>query len=901
MMSPLLHGVADLHQRTLVDAGVLVGPLELHQPIDVDARLGRIEVFGRAHHDAGGVDLVDHAGAARRDRGAGVAGNHAFHAGADERRLGAHQRHRLALHVRAHQRAIGVVVLKERNERRGDRDELLGRHVHVVDAVGRDHQHVAGMAADDEVVGEAAARIERHVRLRDVVAPLLHRREVDHLVGDAAVLHLAVRRLDEAVLVHPRIGRERVDEADVRAFRRLDRADAAVMRRVHVAHLEAGALAGETARTERREAALVGDLGERIGLVHELRELRGAEELAHRRRRRLGVDEVLRHHGVDVDRAHALLDGALHAQQADAVLVLHQLADRAHPAVAEMVDVVDLALAVAQVDEGLDHAEDVLLAQHAQRVLGLHVEAHVHLDASDRGEIVALGIEEQRAEHGLGGIERRRLARAHHAIDVEQRVFARHVLVDVERVADVGADIDVVDVEHREFLVPRLVEGLEQLLGDLAAGLDVDFAGLGVDEVLGDVVADQLLVGHAQRLEAALGELARLANGDLLAGLDHDLAGVGVDEIVYRLVAAHAVGVERHPPAVFRALVDDLLEERVEDLLAVHAEREHQRRHRNLAATVDARMDDVLGVELDVEPGAAIGNDPRREQELARGMGLALVVVEEHAGRTVHLRDDDALGAVDDEGAVVGHERDVAHVDVLLLDVLDGAGAGLLVDIEHDEAQRHLERRSIGHAALAAFVHVVFRRLELVMHEFELRGVGEVGDRKHRLEHRLQTFVRTPALGLLDQQELVVGRLLNLDEVRHLCDFLDFSKGLADPLTTGERLCHRGLFLPPPAPDGRQGLPAGKSRPEDGQGGGALPPIVAAPPSGRPLARTPAQPIFSRCGLHPERRARRLWAEPREPEEFELQGIHRAPHTTHAAMAEKAIGDAVERHLLLVR
>ena len=57
---------------------------------------------------------------------------------------------------------------------------------------------------------------------------------------------------------------------------------------------------------------------------------------------------------------HALLDGALHAQQADAVLVLHQLADRAHAPVAEMVDVVDLALAVAQVDQRLDDREDVL-------------------------------------------------------------------------------------------------------------------------------------------------------------------------------------------------------------------------------------------------------------------------------------------------------------------------------------------------------------------------------------------------------------------------------------------------------------------------------------------------------------------------------------------------------------
>ena len=86
-----------------------------------------------------------------------VAGDHAFHAGADERRLGANQRHRLALHVRAHQRAVGVVVLEKRNERRRHRYQLLRRHVHEVDLVARDQMHVAGLPADDQVFGEAAA------------------------------------------------------------------------------------------------------------------------------------------------------------------------------------------------------------------------------------------------------------------------------------------------------------------------------------------------------------------------------------------------------------------------------------------------------------------------------------------------------------------------------------------------------------------------------------------------------------------------------------------------------------------------------------------------------------------------------------------------------------------------
>src|SRR5581483_12147716 len=111
-----------------------------------------------------------------------------------------------------------------------------------------------------------------------------------------------------------------------------------------------------------------------------------------------------------------------------------------------------------------------------------------------------------------------------------------------------------------------------------------------------------------------------------------------------------------------------------------------QRRHRNLAATVDACMHDVFGVELDIEPGTAIRNDACGEQQLAGRMRLTLVVIEEYAGRTMHLADDYTLRAVDDEGAVHGHERNVAHVDVLLLDILDRTRAGFFIDIEHDQA-----------------------------------------------------------------------------------------------------------------------------------------------------------------------------------------------------------------------
>ncbi len=95
----------------------------------------------------------------------------------------------------------------------------------------------------------------------------------DDVVDDAPSLDLAVRGLDEPELVDPGVARERRNQADVRAFRRLDGADAPVMRRVDVANLEARPLARQAAGPERGEAPFMGDLRERVGLVHELRQL----------------------------------------------------------------------------------------------------------------------------------------------------------------------------------------------------------------------------------------------------------------------------------------------------------------------------------------------------------------------------------------------------------------------------------------------------------------------------------------------------------------------------------------------------------------------------------------------------------------------------------------------------
>jgi len=232
-----------------------------------------------------------------------IARGDALHAGADERRFALDERHGLALHVGTHERAVGVVVLEERNQAGGDRDELLRRNVDVVDLIAALEDEVAGLTAVDQLGGNLQALIERYVGLRDDVLVFFPSGKIEavrlvndlaalelfveildfillddfasfefavtgvddlNVVDDAAALDLAVGRFDEAVVVDTREAAQRADQTDVRAFRRFNGADAAVVRRVHVANFESGTLARKATRPKGRETPLVGDFAERV-------------------------------------------------------------------------------------------------------------------------------------------------------------------------------------------------------------------------------------------------------------------------------------------------------------------------------------------------------------------------------------------------------------------------------------------------------------------------------------------------------------------------------------------------------------------------------------------------------------------------------------------------------------
>ncbi len=335
-------------------------------------------------------------------------------------------------------------MLQERDEGSRDGGYLDRSHVHEVNLI-RLHDGEVGLAACLHlIVDEAAVVVERGVALCYGLALLCFGRHVDdivvveihHAVGD-----FAVRGLDEAEVIDFGVDAERGNKADIRAFRGLDRAKAPVVGVVHVPHLEARALTRQTAGTEGRHTALVRHLGQRVSLVHELRQRIGAEIGVDDRRDGLGVDEVDGGEHLVVTHVHALADGARHTCQPHSELVVELLSYGADAAVGEVVDIIDLCLGVDEGYEVLDDADDVLTGKHLD--VGRRVEIELFVDAvtSHFAQVVALlGEEEVLYDLACGSVIRR-LGVAQLTIDVLHRLAfgVRGVLVEgVENDGGVG-------------------------------------------------------------------------------------------------------------------------------------------------------------------------------------------------------------------------------------------------------------------------------------------------------------------------------------------------------------------------------------------------------------------------------------------------------------------------------
>ena len=308
---------------------------------------------------------------------------------------------------------------------------------------------------------------------------------------------------------------------------------------MNVSHLETGTFAGQTTGAERRKAAPVGEAGQRVRLVHELAQLAGSEELLDGGDNRPDVDQALRRDCLRVLGSHALPNDSLETGEPDLNLVLDELANGAHAAVGEVVDVVDTVTGGAepepnQVADGRQHVrvaeQPVLVGIVGVELDRLATEFQVQLVAADPGEVVTLGVVEQIVDETTCGLDCGELAGTQLAVEVEQRFVLGGRRVLLQRVGD-----QLGTIKQRQKLFVGLAEakGTQEgghVLATLAVDTDTDCVllvdvefepGTAAGNDLGCVdVSVRCLVDGEVEVDA--GRANQLADYDTLGAVDDE-------------------------------------------------------------------------------------------------------------------------------------------------------------------------------------------------------------------------------------------------------------------------------------------------------------------------------------------------------------------------------------------
>ena len=119
---------AKRNDRSLIDAGTLVGSLELNE------RVGILCAVLGGDDDLVSVNEVNRTCALCENYDTGIASSLIFHTGSYDRRLSNHKRNCLLLHVRTHERTGVIVVFKEGDHRGCNGYNHLRRNVDQVNA-----------------------------------------------------------------------------------------------------------------------------------------------------------------------------------------------------------------------------------------------------------------------------------------------------------------------------------------------------------------------------------------------------------------------------------------------------------------------------------------------------------------------------------------------------------------------------------------------------------------------------------------------------------------------------------------------------------------------------------------------------------------------------------------------
>ena len=231
-----------------------------------------------------------------------------------------------------------------------------------------------------------------------------------------------------------------------------------------------------------------------------------------------------------------------------------------------MVDIIDFAFTVTDIDELLHHFNDVFFAQDTGTFDFVAQQRTVELHTTNRGQIVAVFGEEQVLEQAFSSFTSRRLTRAHHAVDFYQCAQTIVGRVNAYSLRDVRTVIQIVGEQRFDTLMARLAQLGQQIQAQLHVRRADQLASRFVNIVFRGNFASDVLNRNFDMFDIVFFQLANVTRSDAASFLNvhftvrFDIEGGGF--------AAQTLRYQFHLQLVVANFKDHFFEEQVKDLLS---------------------------------------------------------------------------------------------------------------------------------------------------------------------------------------------------------------------------------------------------------------------------------------------------------------------------------------------
>ena len=263
-------------------------------------------------------------------------------------------------------------MLQEGNQTSSDRGNLLRSNVHQIHLCGRNNWVVIVATALNHLTDKRTILAQGSITLTDNKFLLFLCTIVSDTFGrkvNDTILYLSIGSLNKAKVVDLCVYTKTADKTDVWTFRRLDRTQTAIVGEMYVTNLETGTLTRKTTRTEGRKTTLMSYLCQGVGLVHELAQCVCSEECVDNAGNCLCINKVSGTEHLVVTNIHTLANGTAHTSKTNCKLISQLFAYSTYTTIAQMVNIINVCLAVDQFDEILDNLNDILLCQHTDIIV----------------------------------------------------------------------------------------------------------------------------------------------------------------------------------------------------------------------------------------------------------------------------------------------------------------------------------------------------------------------------------------------------------------------------------------------------------------------------------------------------------------------------------------------------